>query len=120
MRTFLLFLLACGPAPLATVADGCYELSGVVCAKDAQCNVGGGSGCVGSKTQLCCATHDCTMPVADCGNGLRACAGGPGGTAALAQSVFRDCEAAINAMTCGEVAGGLLPAACAGGLDGGN
>jgi hypothetical protein len=106
MRRLALLLLACSRPIPATVADGCYELSGVICDKEAACNAGGGAGCQTAETQLCCANHDCTQPVADCAPGVRQCVAG------FSVHVFWDCEDAINAMTCGEVAGGLIPRAC--------
>lgn len=89
-------LAGCGPA---TVADACFELADVVCSKASSCGtiVGTLERCRSENTAACCAGVD------TCSRAPK-----PGSVERL-----RQCEAAVRAMTCGQVAGNLVPAACA-------
>lgn len=92
----VLVLAGCGPA---TVADGCFELADVICTKLDSCGALNGETvgeCRSEGTASCCrSVDDCSRPPKPAG----------------VENVRR-CQAEIRAMTCGQVAGGLIPAAC--------
>ncbi len=109
-------LVGCGSKqPPATLSDACYELAGTLCDRIQQCG-GASAQCRTVATQDCCGTADCFTPIVDCKTGKTCCATAECTRVALdlqhVSSVFDDCTAAAEALSCGQIAAGASLAKC--------
>lgn len=95
--------VACGPSP-RTLADACFELGATACGRLNDCDgLGGGTegDCRSGFTTECCRS------IVE--------AGGSCASSLPNLSRWQRCNSAINAMTCGQLLGGVLPTdACRG------
>lgn len=116
----LLAICACGRPPPATLADACYDLASTLCDRMQQCGTltSTAGQCRTDGVAACCAGADCGAPVRECKNGVATCCADASCTQVAVDSarvaqVFDGCNAAIRNLTCGQLAAGLRPSACA-------
>jgi len=115
-------LVSCaGNPPPETLADACYGLAVTLCDRHQSCGTLTGSigECRTAGVNACCAGADCAAPIRECKSGKTCCTDAKCTATALdlghVEAVFGACDSATRALSCGQLAAGLQPSACASG-----
>lgn len=98
----VVLVMACGAGEPKTEADACYELGSTYCGRLNACGLltTTAAVCAGQFTSGCCSGGDCSR--------------------AITTTKFIDeCNSDLGQLSCGDIAGGLLPNVCVAQADAG-